>query len=234
MKLHSASRSETGPVRENNEDAVVTTDRVVVVADGMGGPPGGELASALAVSLVRVTFTGASLEELTAGVRAANWAIWDRASHHPELEGMGTTVCAVGLLTDHGVAIANVGDTRAYLLHDGRLSQLTRDHSITADLVQRGELSEEEARQHPHHGVLTRALGVGPEVVLDGAVLPAVEGDRFLLCSDGLFNEVSNQEMAALMVTNRDPAAAVDDLMDVAMSRGGRDNASVVVAEIAP
>ena len=231
-KLRTVSRTDIGRVRDNNEDAVVSSDHLAAVADGMGGHPGGEVASAVAVALVQAGFTGRSLDELQAAVRAANRAIWDRAGASAELEGMGTTICAAGLTGDGSLAVVNVGDSRACVLRNGSLTQLTDDHSVTADLVRRGELSEQDALGHPHRGVLTRALGVGPDVELDSGAHPAVEGDRLLVCTDGLFNEVPNDEIASLMAANEDVQETADALVELALSRGGRDNVAVVVAEI--
>jgi serine/threonine protein phosphatase PrpC len=231
-KLRSTSRTETGPVRENNEDAVMSSDRLVAVADGMGGPLGGEIAASMAVSLVDAAFRGRSLDELEAAVRAANRAIWDRAGARSELEGMGTTICAAGLLEDGRLAVVNVGDTRAYLLQKGSVTQLTHDHSVTAALVQRGELTEEEARHHPHRGVLTRALGVAPDVELDSTTLSVAESDRLLICTDGLFNELADREIVESMTEPQDSSATVEGLVERAISRGGHDNISVVLADI--
>jgi PPM family protein phosphatase len=230
--LTAASRTEIGRVRDNNEDAVVSSDCLAVVADGIGGHPRGEVASAVAVSLVQAAYTGRSLDELQAAVRAANRAIWDRAGGNAELEGMGTTICAAGLTEDGCLAVVNVGDSRAYVLRDGSLRQLTHDHSLTAELVQRGELSEREALDHPLHGVITRALGIGPDVELDSATHPATAGDRLLICSDGLVNEVPNDEIASVMAATEDVQATADGLVELALSRGGHDNVSVVVADI--
>jgi PPM family protein phosphatase len=232
MKLETVSRTDIGRVRDSNEDAVAGRDDLAMVADGMGGPPGGEVASAIAASLVQAAFTGGSLDELQAAVRAANRAIWDRASASADLDGMGTTVCAAGLTEDGTLVVVNVGDSRAYVLHDAALTQLTDDHSVTAELVRRGELNEEQALNHPHRNVLTRALGVGPDVELDGRALPACTGDRLLVGTDGLFNEVPDEEIASVMTANRDLQATADALVELALSRGGRDNVSVVVAEI--
>jgi protein phosphatase len=198
----------------------------------MGGAPGGEIASSVAVALVQSAFTGRSLEELEAAVRAANRAIWDRANGDPETEGMGTTICAAGVTDDGNLVVVNVGDSRAYVLHEGSLHQLTDDHSLTAELVRRGELNEEEARGHPLRSVLSRALGVGPDVEIDGATHRAAAGDRVLVCSDGLFNEIGDDEIAAVMTATEDVQATADRLVEQALSRGGRDNISVVVAEI--
>ena len=231
--LRTVGRSDIGHVRQNNEDAIVSSDRLAVVADGMGGHPGGEIAANIAASVTLAVFTGRSLDELEAAVRAANWAIRERASASPGLDGMGTTICAAGLLADGHVALLNIGDSRAYLWHDGALSRLTRDHSITAELIERGELGEDEAPQHPHYGVLTRALGVGPDVEIDRSTLAIEEGDRLILCSDGLFNELSDEEIASSIAGARDVAAIIDNLIRGAMDHGARDNVSVVVAEVA-
>ena len=140
--LHTVTRTDIGRVRKDNEDVVVGTDRLAAVADGMGGHPGGEVASAIAIALVHAAFTGRSLDELQAGVRAGNRAIWDRACESSDLEGMGTTICAAGLVEDGRLAVVNVGDSRAYVLRNGALMQLTHDHSVTAEAVRRGELTE--------------------------------------------------------------------------------------------
>jgi len=217
-------------VRDNNEDALVSNDHLAAVADGMGGHPGGEVASAVAIALTQAAFTGRSLDELQAAVRAANRAIWDRAS--AGLEGMGTTICAAGLTEDGNLAVVNVGDSRAYVFRNGSLTQLTQDHSVTAEAVRRGELSEHEALDHPHRSVLTRALGVAPDVELDSTAHSAIEGDRLLLCTDGLFNEVPNDEIASIMAATGDIQTTADGLVELALSRGGRDNISVVLGEI--
>ncbi len=232
MNLRTVSRTDIGRVRDNNEDAVGSGDHLAAVADGMGGHPGGELASAVAVALVQAAFTGQSLDELQAAVRAANRAIWDRAGASAELEGMGTTVCMAGLIDNGTLVVVNVGDSRACVIRNGSLTQLTDDHSVTAELVRRGELSEQEALDHPDRGILTRALGVGPEVELDSATHPAREGDRLLLGTDGLFNEVPNDEIESLVAATEDLQATADALVELALSRGGRDNLGVVVAEV--
>ena len=232
--LSTVSRTDIGRVRNDNEDVVANSDRLVAVADGIGGHPGGEVASAIAIALMQAAFTGRSLDELEAAVRAANRAVWDRACESSELEGMGTTICAVGLIEDGRLAVVNVGDSRAYMLRDGTMMQLTHDHSVTAEAVRRGELTEREARDHPHRGVLTRALGVAPEVELDSTAQTPVQGDRLLVCTDGLFTEVPSEEIASLMTASEDIETAADALVELALSRGGHDNVSVVVAEVCP
>lgn len=232
MHFSSASRTDVGRVRDTNEDAIVSSDDLAAVADGMGGHPRGEVASGLAVALVEAAFTGRSLDELRAAVRAANRAIWDRAGVSAELEGMGTTICAAGLTGDGSLVVVNVGDSRACMVHNGSLTQLTDDHSVTAELVRRGELSDHEALDHPHHGVLTRALGVGPDIELDTVAQPVEEGDRLVVGTDGLFNEVPNDEVESLMAAPEDLQATADALVELALSRGGRDNIAVVIAEV--
>jgi serine/threonine protein phosphatase PrpC len=231
-RLRTAGRTDIG-LRENNEDVIVTSDRLALVADGMGGHPGGEIAANVVAGLIPASFRGHSLDELEAAVRAANWAIRDRAFAQSGLEGMGTTICAIGLLADGTLALVNVGDSRAYLWHEGSLKQLTQDHSVTAELIQRGELKAEAAPEHPYYGVLTRALGVGPDVVVDRTSLVLDEGDRIIVCSDGLFNELSFEEIASSMAEGGTVTAVVDNFIDQAIADGSRDNVSVVVAELA-
>jgi serine/threonine protein phosphatase PrpC len=232
MRLSVASRSDIGRVRELNEDAVLAGESLVGVADGLGGAPGGEVASELAVSLLQAAFTGHSADALVAAVRAANRAVWERARTEEGLGGMGTTVCAAGLVGDGDLAVVNVGDSRTYLVHDGALVQLTQDHSVAADLVRRGELDQAGLLEHPQRNILTRALGGGPEVDVDTTTHPAVPGDRLLLCTDGLFTEVPAAEITAAMTSGGDLRSTADHLVDLALAAGGRDNVSVVVAQI--
>ncbi len=230
--LQAAARTDVGRVRDNNEDAVLCMDHLVAVADGMGGHPGGEVASNLAVSLLEAAFSGDSLKELESAVRAANRAVAERAAASRDLEGMGTTLCAIGVIEDGRLAVVNVGDSRAYLMRDGSLRQLTDDHSITGELIRRGELTEQEAASHPHRSVLTRALGCGPEVDVDGSLHSAAQGDRLLLCTDGLFNEVAENDIPSLMGGAQEVRPVADALVEQALSNGGRDNIAVVVAEV--
>jgi serine/threonine protein phosphatase PrpC len=231
--FRTAGRTDIGRLRQNNEDVIVSGDRLALVADGMGGHPGGEIAATAAAGVIPEVFTGRSLDELEAAVRAANWAIRDRAVVDAGLDGMGTTICAAGLLSDGDVAIVNVGDSRAYLWRDGALVQLTQDHTVTAELIQLGELREAEAAEHPHYGILTRALGVGPGVEIDGRTLNVEARDRFVLCTDGLFNELSTKDIAAAMEGAGEIGTIVDNLIEKAVTHGGRDNVSVLIVEMA-
>lgn len=232
-RLRTAGRTDIGQLRETNEDVTVSSDCLALVADGMGGHPGGEIAANVVAGMVPAAFTGQSVDELESAVRAANWAIRERAVAEPGLEGMGTTICAAGVLTSGQVALVNVGDSRAYLWHEGALSQLTHDHSLTSELIERGELRVEEAPEHPYYGILTRAIGVGSDVEIDRTTVVVERGDRIVVCSDGLFNELSDDEIVRTMARGGDVAAVVDILISRAIAQGGRDNVSVVVAEVA-
>ena len=232
MYLTAVTCTDVGRVRERNEDRVIGTERLLAVADGMGGPPGGDIAASTAVAIVEAAFSGGSLDELAAGVRASNAAVFARARDDEHLEGMGTTLSAVALTGIGELAVVNVGDSRAYRLRDGRLEQLTTDHSLTAELVRHGTLRAEEAVDHPQRAILTRALGVGPNVDVDGAVHTVTVGDRLLLCSDGLWSEVSDDDLRASLDANRDLDAVAHATVDQALAAGGRDNISVVVAEV--
>jgi PPM family protein phosphatase len=228
-----AGRTDIGLVRENNEDVIVASDRLALVADGMGGHPSGEIAAEVVAGVVPAVFTGQSVDELEAAVRAANWAVRERATTQSSLEGMGTTVCAAGLLSNGHVALVNVGDSRCYLFHEGTLTRLTQDHSLTAELIERGELQEDDATGHPYYGILTRAIGVGSEVEIDRSTVAVEVGDRIALCSDGLFTELSDEMIRSALAGEEDVAAIVDKLIERAIAGGGRDNVSVVIAEVA-
>ena len=236
-ELRSAGVTDTGNVRPTNQDHLLTEGDLVAVADGMGGHRGGEVASRLAVDTMKEAFgddpTAAGLAE---AVRRANTAVWEQAQAEPELAGMGTTIAAVARVREEGserLAIVNVGDSRAYLFKEGRLSRLTSDHSLVADLVRSGELTEEGAREHPHRNILTRAVGVGPEVEPAVAVAEPASGDRLLLCSDGLFNELADDEITSVLSTVAEPESAADRLVRLAKEHGGNDNITVVVVDVA-
>lgn len=227
-----AARTETGPVRASNQDAIISTEHLVGVADGMGGAAGGDVASSLAAAVVQAGFEGHSGSELAAVTRSANAAIFERAVADPALVGMGTTLCCAGLIADGTVAVVNVGDSRAYLLRQEQLRKITDDHTVTAELTRQGQLNEDEAAQHPHRHVLTRVLGVGPTVVPDTAVIEPADGDLLMLCTDGLTNELSHDEISKLMIRGGTPSIIADRLVDRALKAGGRDNITVLVARL--
>lgn len=232
--LIAAARTETGRLRPTNQDAVLAGVRLAGVADGMGGAPGGEIASSLAAAVVSTGFDGAGVSELAAVARAANAAIFDRATTDSTLAGMGTTLCCAGLVADSTLVVVNVGDSRAYLLRDGALRQLTEDHTVTADLVRGGQIEESQATLHPHRHVLTRVLGAGPTVVADTTTIDLSEGDHVMVCTDGLTKLLTNDRIEQLMVGGGTPSEIVDRLVDSALGAGSDDDVTVVVARLTP
>jgi serine/threonine protein phosphatase PrpC len=173
--------------------------------------------------------------DLLEAVHVANDAILDQSNDDPSLRGMGTTLCVLALVDadgDERLAIANVGDSRVYLFANGELEQMTDDHSLVAALVREGRLTPEEAEEHPQRNILTRALGIDHEVSVDAWEVPPFVGDRWVLCSDGLFNEVSVDQMAAVLRRLDDPGEAADELVRLANESGGRDNITVLVVDI--
>jgi protein phosphatase len=243
LVLRSGVATDTGRVRSANQDSyVVLPDRgLYVVADGMGGAQGGEVASRLAVETIEASYVDPSVDALTDAIAEANHRIFTAADDDPALHGMGTTTVAIALLPEEeddedGAAqqlmIVNVGDSRAYLFRDGGLTQITDDHSVVAELVRDGRITPEEAEEHPQRNIITRVLGVYPEVTPDLWPVDAVRGDRYLLCSDGLFNEVGRDRMAAVLRRLDDPSEAAAELVRLANEGGGRDNITVIVVDV--
>ena len=228
LRLDWAAASHTGQVRANNQDSAVAEPGLFAVADGMGGHAAGEVASQVAIEALRAS---APVDGLPEAVRAANRAVIERASKDPALRGMGTTVCALTLVDDR-IVIVNVGDSRAYLFRDGELNQVTEDHNLVAELERDGRISAEEAKVHPQRNIITRVLGNDHDVVVDEFPVDPFRGDRYLLCSDGLFNEVDDDAIAALLRAERDPQRAADELVRIANAGGGRDNVTVVVVDV--
>lgn len=234
-RLVAASASLVGQVRTTNEDSVLVAEGLAAVADGMGGHNAGEVASAEAVAVIGSVAGTRSIEDLVAAVHRANREVNDRAANDEELYGMGTTVCVVGLVEHDGieeVAVLNVGDSRVYLLADSELRRLTEDHSLVEGLVREGRISKEEAEVHPQRNVITRALGVEPLVVVDAWLLQPCDGDRLLLCSDGLFDELDEERIRELLAEGESPEVTARRLAAEADAAGGRDNISVVVVDV--
>ena len=226
--------SDTGRHRAINQDSVFASPTLFVVADGMGGASAGEVASAQAVASLR-SASPTTLESLIEAVRTANSTIFQMALDDPSLNGMGTTLIAVAVNDDGGpgqVGVVNVGDSRAYLSRDGGLLQLSLDHSLVETLVRRGQLTPEMALVHPQRNVILRSLGVDAEVDMDAWEFDASPGDRLLLCSDGLFNEVSPPEIASILAEVEDPTLAAERLVDMANDAGGRDNITVLIIDV--
>jgi serine/threonine protein phosphatase PrpC len=233
--LRIAAETHVGVARANNQDSYATAPGLVVVADGMGGHRGGEVASAIAAKEMIRRFDAPVLEALVTGVEHANRRILDEAAADPNLHGMGTTVVALGLIeVEDGVALGaiNVGDSRMYRLTGNVLEQLTEDHSLVEALVREGRITPAEAEVHPQRNIVTRALGVIEHVEVDSFHFVPKIGDRYLLCSDGLFNEVDAQTIATILATEADPDVAVKQLVAAANQGGGRDNITTVIADI--
>ena len=231
-----AAATDTGLVRESNQDAIFVDDALAIVADGMGGHAAGEVASALTVDVVRDGYLNdPTVEGLHAAIEAANRAVLRGARENPDHFGMGTTVIALGLTRDGAGVISptlfHVGDSRAYQLRDGALRQLSEDHSVAEEWVRMGRLTPEEALTHPRRHQLTRGVGVEETIDIDVVSINAVPGDRVLLCSDGLSNELSNEALARFASAPVALDDAVAKLIDAARQAGGRDNISVVLLE---
>ncbi len=233
--LRMAAATHVGVSRTVNQDSYATAPGLAVVADGMGGHRGGEVASAIAATEMVQQFESPVLDALVQGVESANRRILDEAAADPNLHGMGTTVIALGLIElADGVALGaiNVGDSRMYRLTGNVLEQLTEDHSLVEALVREGRITAAEAEVHPQRNIVTRALGVLEHVEIDSFHFVPKIGDRYLLCSDGLFNEVDAHTIATILATEADPAQATEKLIAAANEGGGRDNITAVIADV--
>ena len=248
MAIRVVCRTDSGRQRDHNEDSLLADPEagLFAVADGMGGHEAGEVASAMALAALREALASqgrspAALrtpahEALAEGVRVANREVFEVGRHRPEDARMGTTLVTT-LIRDGEAVFASVGDSRIYRVRDGTLDQLSRDHSLVGELVARGEMTPEEARHSPHKHVITRALGVEPAVEVDAWSEALKPGDLFLLCSDGLTDEVTDPEILdTLLAGGPDLEAACQGLIDLANRRGGRDNITALLVryEAAP
>jgi protein phosphatase len=229
MRIDIGSATDIGRVRERNEDSVLVRPPLFIVADGMGGHRGGDVASQLAVETME-RLVDDERGSLADHVRQANQAVFDRASADQGLSGMGTTLTAVRLDGD-AVELAHVGDSRAYLLRAGTLSKLTTDHTLVERMLRAGEITEAEAEVHPHKNVMTRALGTEADIDVDERSVALEDGDRLLLCSDGLTGMVTEDQVQAILEASPTPQDAAERLVRAANRAGGVDNISVVVLE---
>ena len=241
LTLAIGASTDTGNLRGQNEDAHIAEQNLFAVADGMGGHNAGEVASAMAIEHLRgVALTGvASAEAFAQVIRDLNGAIYASATSTTDQRGMGTTLTAAALLapTDNvaqpsQMVIANVGDSRTYLLRAGELRQLSVDHSYVQELVTEGLLTVEEAHTHPRRNIVTRALGIDSQVSVDTWTIPMFDGDRFMLCSDGLVDEVPLDEITELMQEHSAPQQIAERLVTAAKRHGGRDNITVIVIDV--
>ena len=224
------SRTDIGCIREHNEDSLIVKPPLFVVADGMGGHAAGEVASEIAVHTIeQYAPEHPDAEALGEAVMQANRAIINAALAGKGREGMGTT-CTAAMLEGSRLVIAQVGDSRAYVLHAGKLVQVTRDHSLMADMIDAGQITPEEARIHPSRSVITRALGNDPDTVPDLYEVSVQAGDRLLLCSDGLTSMLRDVQIERIMNRASDPQRCAAQLVNEAIAAGGLDNVTVIVA----
>jgi protein phosphatase len=235
MRLSTFAGTDVGRTRSGNEDSYVCGRTVFAVADGLGGHQGGEVASAAAVEPLAAldgrefADPAEAAEALAGAIAKANSAILDQASGNPSLWGMGTTVTAAAVAGDY-LQLAHVGDSRAYLLREGTLAQLTTDHTVVGELVRRGRLTPEQAAIHPERSILTRAVGLDPRVPVDTPdPVELRDGDQVLLCSDGLTEAVDDDRIIELLSASADGEAACRSLIDAANAAGGPDNITVVL-----
>lgn len=234
MNLAVGARTDVGRVRTGNEDSYYVDSPLFVIADGMGGHAAGDVASATAVEVIQEKRNELSAQDpqtLSEVVRQANRAIWERSAGDDSLRGMGTT-CTMILVDGETAQVAHVGDSRAYVVHDGELRQVTDDHTLVGRLVREGKLQPEEAARHPQRSMITRALGVDEDVEVDLFSLPLSQGDRLMICSDGLSGMVSETDMHDILRSESDPQAAADELVDRANEAGGEDNITVIVVDV--
>jgi len=231
VKLAAASATDVGLVRSNNEDAFLVDDQrgLFAVADGMGGHRGGEVASHTAIEALRAAVANGT--PLHDAITRANTAVLTRAAAEEELTGMGTTMTAAVAVGGHQLLVGHVGDSRAYLLHDGTLRRATEDHSLVEEMVREGRLTPEQAESHPQRAIVTRALGVDENVDVDLYTLDIEAGDRVVLCSDGLTTMVRERDIERLARTEPDPQRLAEALVAAANRAGGDDNITVVVID---
>ncbi|WP_127509479.1 PP2C family protein-serine/threonine phosphatase [Actinoplanes solisilvae] len=234
LVVRAVAATDQGLVRSNNEDAVFVGNRLLVVADGMGGLPAGELASDILVQALSVVDampdTGEALQDLLAALETANGRIEAAVADDDARDGMGTTVTAI-MLSGSRVAALNVGDSRCYLVRDGEMQQLTRDDTYVQALVDQGVLTPADARRHPQRALVTQAVQGGPFRPA-GRMIPVQAGDRFLLCSDGLSDYVEDSVIAETLLANPDRKTAAAELVHRTLDNGAPDNVTVIVADV--
>ncbi|HZU60411.1 MAG TPA: Stp1/IreP family PP2C-type Ser/Thr phosphatase, partial [Solirubrobacteraceae bacterium] len=228
--VETVCRSDTGRQRRENEDSAFAAAPLFVVADGMGGAQAGEVASRLAIETFQrgLAADGSPEQRLAERVRDANRRIYEKSRTESGREGMGTTLTAA-YVDDGQLAIAHVGDSRAYLFRDGELTRLTQDHSLVDELLRQGKLTEEEAAEHPQRSIITRALGPEADVDVDTFTYAVQAGDLLLLCSDGLTSMISEEAVAGVLASAGSLSEAAKALIEQANQAGGRDNITVVL-----
>ena len=231
MNVSVGAATDIGQVREGNEDSYLVVEPLYAVADGMGGHRGGEVASSLALETVQGMFERRE-GSLAEQVAEANRAVFDRSQNDRKVSGMGTTLTAAQV-DGNRVHLVHVGDSRAYLLRGGELTQVTEDHTLVHRMVMEGEISEEEAETHPHRSIVTRAIGVDRNIQVDERDLEVAPGDRLLLCTDGLTGMISEGQIREILLETPDPQEAVDELVKGANRAGGIDNITALILDFA-
>ncbi|MCY4433461.1 MAG: protein phosphatase 2C domain-containing protein [bacterium] len=258
IRLETGQATDRGRRREKNEDSMLVEGELFAVADGLGGHRGGEVASAIAVETLAAEIKAAvearsegrrrnlfgrrssdspapTVGELLDAVDRANAEIFSQSNSIADLAGMGTTLCALAVVEDdhdEALAVVNVGDSRVYRCDESGLHQLTEDHTVVHEMVKAGMITRQEAGFHELRHRLSRALGIESTVVVDDWTLVPVSGHRYLLCSDGLTNEVDDRDIHAIMGQSESPSEAADALVRLALKNGGSDNVTVVVVDV--
>jgi serine/threonine protein phosphatase PrpC len=236
IALHYAARSDVGLVRQENQDSGYAGPHLLVVADGMGGHAAGDVASSIAIGEMvgldeESPGADEALDRLAEALRTANNELREAVQRQPELHGMGTTVTAL-LRTGNKIAVAHIGDSRAYLLRDGTLTQITHDHSFVQSLIDEGRITEAEAQGHPQRSLVTRVLTGAHEDEPDLAMREAHVGDRYLVCSDGLSGFVARDTIEEILVQAQPPGVAADRLVELAIRAGAPDNVTCIIGDI--
>lgn len=237
LMLRVGAATDTGRVRDHNEDSALAEGGIFLVADGMGGHAAGEVASGIVVETMRelVARDDLAADDITQQLLVANQRILAAVDAHPDQRGMGTTATGLALVTAGGAdhwAVFNVGDSRVYRHIAGALTQMTVDHSEVQELVDAGVITPQEARVHPARNVVTRSLGTDYAYQSDLWVLPPYAGERFIICSDGLTNEISDEGLREILQEHPDPQIAAEELVRAAVEAGGRDNVTVIVINL--
>jgi protein phosphatase len=239
MLVNWGAATDTGTLRVQNEDSFLAQDGMFVVADGMGGHNAGEVASAMAIKMLGDAQKAgvADANQLSEVIKQINKAIFQASADQTDQRGMGTTLTALALTPSNrnsevSVSVANIGDSRTYLLRNGEFRQVSVDHSYVQELVSEGLITKEEARTHARRNIVTRALGIEPNVAVDTWTLPLINGDRYILCSDGLVDEVTDEAIEQCVKQPISPQKLADQLVVIANQNGGRDNITVVVVDV--
>ena len=239
MLVNWGAATDTGALRVQNEDSFLAEDGMFVVADGMGGHNAGEVASAMAIKMLGDAQKAGvkDANQLSEVIKQINKAIFQASADQTDQRGMGTTLTALALTPSNrssevSVSVANIGDSRTYLLRNGEFRQVSVDHSYVQELVSEGLITKEEARTHARRNIVTRALGIEPNVAVDTWTLPLINGDRYILCSDGLVDEVTDEAIEQCVKQPIGPQKLANQLVVIANQNGGRDNITVVVVDV--